>query len=322
LGSVGTPNARFNHILLSPFEHPSVDKAVPELEKRGFKVEYLNCNQEGVVTLNEIAHKLCSTTALVSIIGVHNEIGVMQDIVGIKNLIHKTNPKTLFHVDGVQWFGKFLLPSETHMPDFLTFSGHKFHGPKGVGGFLKRPSVHLRPLIQGGGQEQGLRSGTENLSGIAGMAKALVELHKHDYKEKMQHMQMNIFDYVSNKSTLEWIGPKPGKTRSPYITLFSCLGHQSEVLIHQLESKNIYVASGSACSEKKKETKDYWKLMGLTPKAQESILRVSTSHMNSDADINTFLKVIVIFLKKPLNVILNIRLNLSVHSTSKPLKNG
>jgi cysteine desulfurase len=225
---------------------------------------------------------------MVSIIGVHNEMGTIQDIVSLKNTIKGTNPITMFHVDGVQWFGKYKMPTPDNMPDFMTFSGHKLHGPRGIGGILKNPNTPLKPLIHGGGQESRFRSGTENLPAIAGLAQALQDQNP-SVKPILQSYQTKIFDFVKNHSTINWIGYPPSDKRSPFINLITLKNKKSEVLIHQLAEQEIYISSGSACSEKSGKNQSNWSFLELPTEYQEGILRISFSYETTENEIDLFL---------------------------------
>lgn len=281
-------NKNRNHIIFSTFEHSSVMQAKGHLEEKGFEVELFQPEPSGWVDPIKLASKIRETTELVSIIGVHNEMGIIQDIVKIKEAIHSVNANTLFHVDGVQWFGKYPLPPANQMPDFFTFSGHKLNGPRGVGGILKRPGTPLKPLIHGGGQENRMRSGTENLPAIAGLAQALDDQNE-ETKIKLLPLQNKIYEFALNHPSIKWLGPPPGKNRSPYINLIALKNKKSEVLIHQLEELDIYISSGSACSEKGGKYQNNWNFLNLTNEYKEGILRISLSFESNIQEIETFL---------------------------------
>jgi len=282
-------NKNRNHIVFSAFEHSSVMQTKVYLEEKGYEVEIFQPDASGWIDPNKLASKIRQSTELVSIIGVHNEMGTIQDIVKIKEMISSINPNTLFHVDGVQWFGKYPLPSASQMPDFFTFSGHKLHGPRGVGGIIKRPTTPLKPLIHGGGQENRMRSGTENLPAIAGLSHALDEF-KEETKNQLLPLQNKIYEFALSHSSLKWLGLPPGMNRSPYINLITVKNKKSEVLIHQLEELGIYISSGSACSEKSGKYQSNWNFLNLTNEYKEGILRISLSFENTLQEIETFLK--------------------------------
>jgi cysteine desulfurase len=282
-------NKNRNHIIFSAFEHSSVMQTKVFLEEKGFEVEIFQPDASGWVDPIKLSAKIRETTELVSLIGVHNEMGTIQDIVKIKELIQVANSNTLFHVDGVQWFGKYALPPASQMPDFFTFSGHKLNGPRGVGGILKRPNTPLKPLIHGGGQENRIRSGTENLPAIAGLAQALDD-QKEETKINLLPLQNRIYEFALHHPSIKWLGLPPGKNRSPYINLISLKNKKSEVLIHQLEEQEIYISSGSACSEKSGKYQSNWNFLNLPNEYKEGILRISLSFENNIQEIETFLK--------------------------------
>lgn len=282
-------NKNRNHILLTSFEHSSVINTKVFLEDKGYEVELFQPDIYGWVDPQKLAKKIRESTEMVSIIGVHNEMGTIQDIVSLKNMIKNTNSKTMMHVDGVQWFGKYQLPSPENMPDFMTFSAHKLHGPRGVGGILKNPNTPLKPLIHGGGQESRYRSGTENLPAIAGLAQALFD-QNFAVKPILQILQNKIFQFVANHPKIKWIGFPPGERRSPYLNLITLKNKKSEVLIHQLAEKEIYISSGSACSEKSGKNQSNWSFLELPMEYQDGILRISFSHETTENEVDIFLK--------------------------------
>ncbi len=289
LQAPGNPNSRKNHILVSPFEHPSVTKALPILKANGFEIEYLAINLKGHINAKDLASKLRPETALVSVIGVHNELGVKQDIDHLSQIIRNTNPKTRFHVDAVQWINKYPFPSGPYRPDFITFSAHKCHGPKGIGGIVKRKEVPLTPLLQGGQQEHGFRAGTENIAGIVASVESLLKMNAKIDHSWAQSIEQTLHSYVNAHPDLVWVSPPPGPHKSPWIHMISAPKHKSEVLIHRLEDKGIFISSGSACSEKKKERKVYVDLMKLSPTIEQGLLRISLSSSNQTDDMQVLI---------------------------------
>lgn len=282
-------NKKRNHILMTAFEHSSVLNSKVFLEDKGYEVELFQPNVYGKIDPQKISQKIRESTELVSIIGVHNEMGTIQDIVELKRSIKSANSNTIFHVDGVQWFGKYKMPIAENMPDFLTFSAHKFHGPRGIGGILKNPQIPLKPLIHGGGQESRFRSGTENLPAIAGLTQALLDQDLR-IKPLLQSLQVKIFNFASNHATIKWIGYPPGENRSPFINLIAIKNKKSEVLIHQLAEMEIYISSGSACSEKNGKNQSNWSFLDLPTEYQDGILRISFSYETNENEVNMFLQ--------------------------------
>ena len=288
-GGTKNSNKKRNHILFSVFEHSSVLSTKTFFEEKGYEVELFQPDIFGWIDPQKLSLRIRESTELVSIIGVHNEMGTIQNIVGLKNTIKSINPNTLFHVDGVQWFGKYKLPAPENMPDFFTFSGHKLHGPRGIGGILKKPMVPLKPLITGGGQENKFRSGTENLPAIAGLTLALQD-HIANAKINIQTYQTKIFNFTQNHTTIKWIGYPPCEKRSPFINLIAVKNKKSEVLIHQLEEMDIFISSGSACSEKSGKNLGKWDFLNLPIEYQDGILRISFSYETSAAEVELFLE--------------------------------
>ncbi|PCJ61874.1 MAG: cysteine desulfurase NifS [Planctomycetota bacterium] len=289
---VHKPNKRRNHILISSFEHPSTLSTKSYLEDMGYEIEFIVPNNLGIITPKAVAVKMRDTTELVSIIGVHNEIGAIQDIKEIKNIIKELNPKTLFHVDGVQWFGKIPLPASNDLPDYFTLSAHKFHGPRGIGAIIKGPTNSLSPLIDGGGQENKFRSGTENLPAIVGMAKAIEEIQDLN-TAKIATMQHKLFTAFKNNHDVKWIGPEPGKDRSPFINLIAIKNKKSEILIHQLEEKDIFVSSGSACSEKSNKRNQNYDFLDLGESFNDGILRISFGYHTTEEEVDQLLQELI-----------------------------
>ena len=282
-------NKKRNHIIFSAFEHSSVMMSKVFLEEKGYEVELFRPDSFGYINPQKLSSRIRESTEMVSLIGVHNEMGTIQDIALLKNAIKSTNPNTLFHVDGVQWFGKYKLPSAENMPDYFTFSGHKIHGPRGVGGILKNPNSPIKPLIQGGGQENRFRSGTENLAAIAGLSQALKE-QKLSERPRLQAYQTKIYNYAKNHATIKWVGYPPGDKRSPFINLIALKNKKSEILIHQLAEQDIFISSGSACSEKSGKNQSNWDFLELPTEYQDGILRISFSYETIEKEIDIFLE--------------------------------
>jgi len=270
-----------NKIITSKIEHPSVLETVKRLESFGFEIAYVGCNSEGIVDLNELETLLDSKTVLVSIMLVNNEIGTVQPISEISKLIRKNSPNAFFHCDAVQAFGKIQINVKTLGVDLLTVSGHKIHGPKGVGFLYCKKGLKLNPLISGGGQERGLRSGTEPVPVIAGMygaIKSMGDLKKqYDYIKEINSYARENF---KNSGIIEINSPE---NALPYILNIAVTGYRSETLLHFLEQKNIFVSSGSACAKGKPSY--VLEAVGITAKRADSSLRLSFSKDNTKEDI-------------------------------------
>jgi len=291
-GAAYSLRRRGEHIITTSIEHPSVLEVFGALEREGFKVTYLKVDKEGFIDTDELKGALTPETVLVSIMYVNNEVGSIQPIKEAAEAIKAYNKNILFHVDAVQAFGKIPLVLSLEGIDLLSLSGHKIYGPKGVGALFAKDKVRIDPLLLGGGQEAGLRSGTENLPGIAGLGVAvdicinnitkwqrkMAELRK----QLMDGILTNITDTVVNGSSLG----------APHILNVSFLGTRGEILLHALEAKGIYVSTGSACSSNKSGKSHVLKAMGKSPEEQDSALRFSLSHDLSPEDMDYTIQVL------------------------------
>ena len=268
-----------NHLITTGIEHPSVSSVMKYLEEQGFRVTYLKVNEKGVISLQELEEAIGEDTILVSIMYVNNEIGSIQPVEQIGQMIKRKNPNILFHVDAIQAFGKMEIHPKKAGIDLLSVSGHKIHGPKGTGFLYCRDKVKIKPLLYGGGQENGLRSGTENVPGIAGLAQAAVESYDN-LREKTTHMIRCKDWFIEHITELEnvKVNSQKGEEGAPHIVSVSFLGVRSEVLLHALEEKHIYVSAGSACSSNKPSVSPTLKGIGLKEEAVQSTLRFSFSY--------------------------------------------
>ena len=279
-------NARY---ITTAIEHPSVLNAFQQLEKKGHEVIYLTVDEKGVINLTELENALNSDTVLVSIMAVNNEVGSMQPIMEVGTLINTFNKKhqsqIKFHVDAVQAFGKIQFNMNQLNVDLMTISAHKIGALKGCGALIKRSHVTLKPLVYGGQQEYGIRPGTENLMGIISFG-AAIEVLKKDKSVRFQQVNALRDKIVQKLTTLEGVCINGNSIQqSPYILNASFLGVKAEVLLHALESKEIYVATGSACSSKKKSHSHVLKAMGFDEMRMEGSIRLSLSDGLSDADV-------------------------------------
>lgn len=282
---------RGRHIITTSIEHPSVKESVEQLKELGFKITYIPVDSNGHVSVNDIEKALSEDTILVSIMHVNNEIGSIQPIKDIGDLLKKYS-KTLFHVDYVQGIGKISLPiNECHI-DLCTISGHKFHGLKGTGALFIRNGVKISPILTGGGQEWKVRSGTENVAGFVAMAKALrLSLINQDkYVETMS----SIKDFLRRE--LEKIDEvtihTPIFQSAPHILNFSLHGFKAEVFVHALEEKGIYVSTTSACSSKKQQVSNTLLAMGIQSEEAKSAIRISLSYENTLDEAKRFIEVV------------------------------
>ena len=271
-------------IITTAIEHPSVLKPIKALEKEGYEVIYLHPAKNGVISVEELKNNLNSDTCLVSIMLVNNEIGSIQPIIEAAELTKRIAPNALFHTDAVQAFGKLPINLQKTKIDLLSASGHKIHGPKGIGILYKRKGVNISPLLLGGGQEKNLRSGTECVPLICGLKGAIDEIGS---AEKLYQKQKELFDYAHCKlCELDFIKFNSNSECIPYIINISVPGYRSEVLQHFLERKNIFVSSGSACA--KGELSYVLREIEASAIEIDGALRLSFSRYNTNDDVDSF----------------------------------
>lgn len=279
------------HIITTRIEHPAVLQTCAYLEEQGFQVTYLPVDRNGAVNLYDLEKAMTRGTILVSIMHVNNEIGTIEPIEQAGELIKRLNPNTLFHVDAVQSFGKFAIyPKRMHI-DMLSVSAHKIHGPKGVGFLYVNEKAKVRPIIFGGGQQKGMRSGTENVPGIAGMALAAEEAYS-DLEGKRNYLYALKDRFTDGLAGLDGIrinGPL-GRDGAPNVVSVSIQGVRSEVMLHALEDKGIYVSAGSACSSNKPSASATLKAIGVEKQYLDSTIRFSMSVLNTEEDMDYTLR--------------------------------
>ncbi|MBK1813554.1 cysteine desulfurase [Clostridium sp. YIM B02505] len=284
-----------NHVIISSFEHPSVLSTCKELEEHGVKVTYLDVNSVGQIDIEQLEESICKDTVLVSIMHVNNEIGAIQDLERIGNLIKERSQRAKFHVDAVQSFGKFKIDVKKCKIDMLSVSAHKIHGPKGIGFCYIRKGLSVAPLISGGGQEKGFRSGTENLPSVLGMVKAAEEISKNldSNFNKVTELKRYFIDKLQNIKDIK-INSSLDEKISPYVLNVSFIGVRAEVLLHLLEEKDIYVSTGSACSSRHINTKGSHVLnaIGLTEKEITGAIRFSFSSFNTIEEVDYVIEVL------------------------------
>lgn len=283
-------NKRFGkHIITTSIEHPSVHEACRQLEKLGFNITYLPVNQKGIINLEDLKNAIQENTILVSIIHVNNEVGAIQPIYEIGQLL-KNYPNILFHVDHVQGICKVPLDFQKANIHLATMSAHKFHGLKGNGILYVREGVNISPLMAGGGQEFQLRSGTENVAGIVAMAKALRITTEKSKKHLLEMLMLKneIMNSLEANPNISLNTPKDES--APHIINFSILGLKSEVFVHALGEKGIYVSTTSACSSKKKVASITLLAMGKDLKTAESAIRISLSYDNKQTEAAIIMK--------------------------------
>lgn len=269
-----------NHIITTRIEHPSVHNPLIFLEENGFRVSYIPVDHNGKVIIEELLNEINEDTILVSIMYVNNEIGSVQNINDIAKEIKKKNKNTLFHVDAIQAYGKYYIYPKREGIDLLSISGHKIHGPKGSGALYVKDKVKMKPILFGGGQQKGMRSGTENVPAIAGIGQAVKEIYKnHDQKiEKMFTLKKTFIEEIIKLEGITINGIEEGIEKSaPHIISVSFDGIRSEVLLHALEEKQVYVSSGSACASNHPSLSGTLKAIGVKKDLLDSTLRFSFS---------------------------------------------
>jgi len=272
------------HLITTSIEHPSVLNTFKALEEEGFDASYLNVNSEGVIDIEDLKAAIRKDTILVSIMYVNNEVGSILPVINIGDILKKSGHKIYFHVDAVQAYGKLPMADLMEYADLVTLSAHKIHGPKGIAALYVSDGTRLKAIIHGGGQERGLRSGTENVPGAAGFAAAIKAINEGDalhLKDLKSMLAKGITDALPNAVIN---GPIP-EEGAPHILNVSFKGIRGEVLLHALEREGIYVSTGSACSSKRQKVSHVLKAMNLSNALCESAIRFSLSVFNDEEDI-------------------------------------
>lgn len=277
------------HLITTSVEHPAVLNTMQYLEQQGYEVTYLPVDEYGRVHLSELEAAIRSDTILVSMMHTNNEIGALEPIEAAGELIKRVNPNTLFHVDAVQGYGKSRIYVKRMKIDMLSVSAHKIHGPKGTGFLYVGDKVKIRPVVFGGGQERGLRSGTENVPAIAGMARAAEEIYRNldEDAERMYELRARLEEGIMRLENVRF-NTLPGRESAPHVLSVSFAGVRSEVLLHALEDKGVYVSAGSACASNHPETSGSATLraIGLEKELLNSTIRFSLSPFTTEEEIN------------------------------------
>ena len=280
------------HIITSAVEHPAVSEPMKYLQKHGYEITVLGVDQNGCVRMEELLAALRPDTILVSVMYVNNEIGSVMPVQEIADAVHQ-NSQAWFHVDAVQAFGKYVIHPKRMGIDLMSVSGHKLNGPKGIGFCYAREGVRLMPQILGGGQQDGLRSGTDNVPGIAGLAAAV----RYSYtglgekREALYALKERLCRGLSELSDVTLNGPDI-QEGAPHIVNASFRGVRSEVLLHALEDRGIYVSAGSACSSHKRKGSQTLAAIGLENDLSQSALRFSFGAENTVEEVDTCLEVL------------------------------
>ena len=275
------------HLITTQIEHPAILQTMKHLEEDGFRVTYLPVDEKGCIRLEDLERAITGETILVSIMHTKNEVGSLQPIEEAGALIKRMNSKILFHVDAVQGYGKFRIYPKKMKIDLLSVSGHKIHGPKGVGFLYVDEKVKIKPILFGGGQQNGIRSGTENVPGVAGLAKA-VEMTYANLDQEVEKLYQIKKVFVEGLKKIDdvIINGHADETGAPHVVSVSVRGVRSEVLLHALEDKNIYVSAGSACSAHKPQPSATLKAMGIEQDLLGSTVRFSFSIFTTMEEIN------------------------------------
>lgn len=275
-----------NHLITTQIEHPAILQTMKALEEQGFTVTYLPVDANGQIRLQDLQNAITPQTILVSIMHTNNEIGALQPIAQAGELIKRSNPNTLFHVDAVQGFGKFRIYPKKMNVDMLSASGHKIHGPKGVGFLYLNEKVKIRPIVFGGGQQKNRRSGTENVPGAAGLARAVEEIYANLEEDTARLYELkDLFVYGIRRIEGARINGLTGQESAPHVVSVTIPGIRSEVLLHALEDKGIYVSAGSACAARKPLPSVTLKAIGADRETLESTLRFSFSVFTTKEEI-------------------------------------
>jgi cysteine desulfurase len=279
---------RGKHIITTAIEHAAVSEACAELAKEGFEITYLHVNELGIINLDELKAALREDTILVSVMLVNNEIGSVQPVAEAGRIIKEFDERIVFHVDAVQGYGKILIRPKSMNIDLLSVSGHKIHGPKGVGFLYIRKGTKIVPICYGGGQQKGMRSGTENVPGIAGMALA-AKMCYDGFEEKigqLYELKRYLADSLMGKLTdIQINGPQDDKG-APHILSLSIRGLRAETVLNMLSGKEIYVSAGSACTSNNPHVSGTLKAIGLEKDLLESTIRISMSVLTTKEELD------------------------------------
>lgn len=301
LALIGTAMAnrrRANHIITSRIEHPSVHQTLVYLEENGFEIDFAPVDSTGKIIKEKLYELIKENTLMVSIMYVNNEIGAVQEIDELAAELKSRKKDIIFHVDAVQAFGKYRIYPKREGIDLLSFSGHKIHGPKGVGALFVSDKIKINPTLFGGGHQRGLRSGTENVPGIAGLGQAVKEIYT-DFDEKISRMyelKQHFFQEINKlegvtingipKECTEAFELELLKKTAPHIMNVSFSGVKAEVFLHALEDKGVYVSSGSACSSHHPTPSVTLTAIGLPKELLDSTLRFSMSELTTIQEID------------------------------------
>lgn len=302
IGSANANKRAGNRVITTKIEHSSVANPMKYLEKQGFDVVYLPVDNNGIVDMEVLKKEMTKDTILVSIMNVNNEVGAIEPVSEIGKYIKSANPSVVYHVDAIQAFGKMEIRPRKENIDILTVSGHKIHAPKGSGFMYIKKNTKVNPIILGGGQQEGMRSGTENVPGIAGIGQAAKDCY--DNLEKNVAHMTELKDYLIDELSKfdgVTINSQKGNAGAPHIVSASFENVRSEVLLHALEDKGVYISAGSACSSNRPAVSETLKAMGIDSKLLGSTVRFSFCELNKKEEIDYCieqLKIMLPILKK------------------------
>lgn len=270
------------HLITTKIEHAAVAAPMRFLEEQSFAVTYLDVDSQGLISLEQLEEAVTPDTILVSIMHVNNEIGALEPIEEAAKVIKERNPNALFHVDAIQSYGKFVIRPRKLGVDMLSVSGHKIHGPKGAGFLYVKEKTKLVPILFGGGHQNGMRSGTENVPGIAGLGQAAAEAYE-DFEAKQEHLYGLREAFLKGIEPLEWahVNGRTDRGCAPHIVSVSFDKVKSEVLLHALEDRGIFVSAGSACASNRPAVSETLKSIGVKPGYLDSTVRFSFSVFNT-----------------------------------------
>lgn len=298
IGAATAYHRRGRHIITTRIEHPSVHQPLLFLEDNGYKLDFIPVDGSGRIIKDKLYELINEDTTIVSIMYVNNEIGAVQDIEEISREIKAIKKDIIFHVDAVQAFGKYRINPKKMGIDLLSFSGHKIHGPKGIGALYVSESIRIKPILFGGGHQKGIRSGTENVPAIAGLGQATTELYQgfEQKIEKMYNLKQFFIKEISKLAGVNINGLPLDcdkdfsidhiKSTAPHIISVSFEGIRSEVLLHALEERGVYVSAGSACSSHHPQPSPTLTAIGISKDLLDSTLRISMSEMTTKEEID------------------------------------
>lgn len=295
MGAAWANRRQGRRILYSALEHAAVKEPIKRLGEQGFETVGIPVDGQGVLSLTALEEALTPDTILVSVMYVNNEVGSVQPVGEIGALVHGKVPGALFHVDAIQALGKYRIYPGRLGIDLLCASGHKIHGPKGVGLLYRRGQIKVQPQILGGGQQDGMRSGTDNVPGIAGLGAAVEEIYQ-DLDKKVEHMYRIKGSLIDGLKEIDGeniiIHGMPVGQGAPHIVNASFPGIRSEVMLHALEDRGIYVSAGSACSAHKRQKDGTLDAMGVDQGLRESAVRFSFCEETTEEEIQYCLHVL------------------------------